>query len=258
MRLALGVLLAGNASAQVVNSGFETAGANAALAADWNVTVAAGGPVYAVRTNSNPRTGAYHFEIHLASIGGGPVVEFGQTGIPVIGGANYTFSFYANRLANSISDNHEYSVKWFNTNSAQVGATGYIGYTPGANVYALISVSNLTAPATAAKADILFHSAGGANSAWSATLDIDDVSLTTTNTVPDPVPFTNTLQIAIARSTGIRWFASNSVNYQVQWATDTNSGWTNLGSPIIGNGTTNTVIDPLWPPHNFYQVLSVH
>jgi hypothetical protein len=68
------------------------------------------------------------------------------------------------------------------------------------------------------------------------------------------------LVVAIARGTGIRWFASNSVTYQVQWTSalaDTNTVWNNLGSPIAGNGATNTVFDPAGPPHNFFQVLSI-
>jgi len=68
------------------------------------------------------------------------------------------------------------------------------------------------------------------------------------------------LVVAIARGAGIRWFASNSVSYQVQWAgalLGTNTVWNNLGGSISGNGATNTVFDPGGPPHNFYQILSV-
>ena len=67
------------------------------------------------------------------------------------------------------------------------------------------------------------------------------------------------LVVDMDRGVGITWFASNSVTYQVQWAgalLGTNTVWNNLGSPIPGNGATNTVFDPVGPPHNFYQVLS--
>jgi len=83
---------------------------------------------------------------------------------------------------------------------------------------------------------------------------------------PDTAPVSATpvgpkpLVVAIARGAGIRWFASNGVPYQVQWASallDTNTLWINLGNPITGNGATNTVFDPAGPPHNFYQVISV-
>jgi hypothetical protein len=68
------------------------------------------------------------------------------------------------------------------------------------------------------------------------------------------------LVVAIARGVGIRWFASNSVPYQVQWSSallGTNTVWNNLGSSISGNGATNTVFDSTGPPHNFFQVLSI-
>ncbi|MCU0772652.1 MAG: hypothetical protein MUE94_12925 [Verrucomicrobia bacterium] len=85
-------------------------------------------------------------------------------------------------------------------------------------------------------------------------------------TSPDTAPVSATpvgpvlLEVEIDRGKGIAWFASNSVTYQVQWAAallGTNTVWNNLGSPITGNGATHTVFDPVGPPHNFYQVLSI-
>ena len=250
--------LAANASAQVLNPGFESAGTTASNAANWTVSMAAGGPVYAVRTNDNPHSGAFNFEVHLASVGGGPVVEFTQTGIPVIGGATYTFSFQAGRLTGSTQDSDQYNVRWFDTNSALLGQTGYMGYTPGTNAYAPTVVSGLAAPATASTASIAFHSAGGANPAWMATIDFDDVSLTTTN-APIGGGSTNQLRAGIVLTTGISWFASNNVPYQVQWAATpgANANWNNLGGAITGTGSSNTVLDSTGPPHNQYQVISV-
>jgi hypothetical protein len=85
-------------------------------------------------------------------------------------------------------------------------------------------------------------------------------------TSSDTAPVSATLVVhmpllaSIARGAGVVWFASNSVTYQVQWSSalaGTNTVWSNLGSTITGNGTTNTVFDPVGPPHNFYQVLSI-
>lgn len=67
------------------------------------------------------------------------------------------------------------------------------------------------------------------------------------------------LVLDIDRGVGITWFASNSVTYQVQWASEdlgTNTVWNNLGESSIGNDTTNTVFDPVGAPHNYYQVFS--
>jgi cellulose 1,4-beta-cellobiosidase len=68
------------------------------------------------------------------------------------------------------------------------------------------------------------------------------------------------LVVTIVRGQGVRWFASNGIPYQVQWSSallGTNTVWNNLGGPISGNGATNTVFDPVGPPHNFFQVLSI-
>lgn len=257
--LALCILAVGKVSAQVQNPGFEVAGANSSLAANWTTTTAAGGPVYGIRTNDNPHAGSFNYEVYLASTGAGPLVEFAQTAVPVIGGATYTFSFYADRLTGSAGDNDQYNIQWFNASSVLVGQTGYTSYAPGANVYAQTVVSGLVAPATAATASIFFHCAGAAIPSQSATIDFDDVSLTTTNTVIGGGGTTNQFQITIIQGAGISWFASNGMPYQVQWAStlSTNTVWNNLGSLFTGKGSSNTVFDPVGPPHNFYQVLSI-
>jgi len=68
------------------------------------------------------------------------------------------------------------------------------------------------------------------------------------------------LVLNINPGAGISWVASNSVTYQVQWASEdlgTNTVWNNLGESSIGDDTTNTVFDPVGAPHNIYQVLSI-
>jgi hypothetical protein len=81
-------------------------------------------------------------------------------------------------------------------------------------------------------------------------------SLPASATPVAPIP----LLIAITPGAGITWFASNSVTYQVQWSSallGTNTVWNNLGNSIAGDGATNSVFDPVGPPHNFYRVLSI-
>ena len=248
------ITLALAAPAQILNPGFELVGSNAYSATNWTVTQAAGGPVYGVRTNSNPRSGSFHFEVRLASTGAGPVVEFTQTGVPVTGGTTYPFSFYASALAGSAGYNTQWRVLW---NAG--GDTGYQAFNPGNNTYAFVS-NSLTAPLTASSATIYFHFAGAAIPSQSATIQVDDVSLSSTNVVSGGSGNTNGVVAAIARGSGIRWFASNGVTYQVQWASallGTNTVWNNLGSAMAGDGTTNTLFDPVGPPHNFFQVLGI-
>ena len=82
------------------NGGFETGSGSSATG--WTVDTAAGGPVYGVRTNDNPHnSSSFNFEVHLASTGAGPVVQFNQAGVPVTGGTTYPFTFYASALTGS-------------------------------------------------------------------------------------------------------------------------------------------------------------
>jgi hypothetical protein len=185
---AMAVLVAaGQVSAQnlITNPGFELAGANSSLAANWTTDTAAGGPVYGVRTNDNPHAGSFNYEIHLASTGAGPVVQFNQSGIPVTPGTAYNFSFFSDKLAGAnIGDVEEYNVQWFNASSGFISQTGYTGFTPGANVYAqTVVTNNMTAPAGAATATVFLHFAGGAIVGGAATVDVDDASFTA---VPEP------------------------------------------------------------------------
>ena len=66
-------------SASPTNGGFENG--NGATANNWTVDTAAGGPVYGVRTNDSPHSGSFDFQVHLASTGAGPVVQFNQAGV---------------------------------------------------------------------------------------------------------------------------------------------------------------------------------
>ena len=114
---------------------------------------------------------------------------------------------------------------------------------------------------TAAKANIFFHSAGAAITNQSATIDFDDVSLTTTNSGggggSSGSGTTNQVQAGISRMEAISWFASNGVSYQVQWSSD-NANWNNLGTMTAGTGSSNAVYDAFGQAgHNFYQVLSI-
>jgi hypothetical protein len=240
------------AAAQVANPGFEEAGGSAAQAASWTVTQAAGGPVYAVRTNDSPRTGAWHFEVRLASTGAGPVAEFTQAAVPVTGGVTYPFTFYAKALSGSQGYNAQWRVLW---NAG--GDTGFQAFTPGNNSYALVS-NSIAAPSAATSATIYFHFAGAAIPTQSATLQLDDVSFSGSTGGGGSGGATNQFALTLARGVGIQWFGTNNVTYQVQWASSqTNPVWTNLGPPMTGQGTTNTVFDPAGPSHRFYQVLSL-
>src|SRR6516164_3813198 len=118
----------------VTNGGFENGTGTGA--SSWSVDMAAGGPVYGLRTNDNPHSGSFDFQIYLASTGAGPVVQFNQSGIPISGGTTYPFTFYANALTGSAGYNAQWRILW---NAG--GDTGYQTFNPGNNTYGMFSNS---------------------------------------------------------------------------------------------------------------------
>jgi len=177
---AIGIVVINTASAQnlILNPGFETG--TGGTANNWTLAQAAGGPVYGVRTNDNPNSGSYNYEAYLASVGAGPVVRFEQDAVPVTGGINYNFSFYADALAGSAGEVTQWNIEWFN--GGLIGQTGFQTYSPGNNSYKFIN-NVVGAMAGATSADVIFYNAGAAAPSLSATIDFDDVSLAA---VPEP------------------------------------------------------------------------
>ena len=79
---------------------------------------------------------------------------------------------------------------------------------------------------------------------------VDDVSLIKSS---DILPTQTSIESAVQ----IGWTSYPGASYQVQWSSsvDTNN-WFNLGLPVVGNGSTNYVSDPLSSaPRRFYRVL---
>lgn len=69
---------------------------------------------------------------------------------------------------------------------------------------------------------------------------------------------TNIVSAEVLDGVGIRWPTSAGMNYTVQWAAelDTNTVWNSLSPPLQGNGTTNTMFDPIGTnAGRFYRVL---
>jgi len=228
------------------NGGFEAG--SGVIASNWVVAQAAGGPVYAVRTNSAPRTGAACFEVHLASTGAGPVVEFTQSGVPVTGGTVYPFSFYANALAGSAGYNAEWRILW---NAG--GDTGYRGYTPGNNTYGFIS-NSVTAPAAASSATIFFHFAGAAIPSQSATIHLDDVALGAASS-PGSVGQTNVLQVAVRPMAKVSFPSVAGTRYLPEFNLDLAAGvWSNASPAIIGDGGVQSVLVPMTNQLAFFRL----
>ena len=69
---------------------------------------------------------------------------------------------------------------------------------------------------------------------------------------------TNLAAAEVLDGVGIRWSTVAGTNYTVQYASALpgDAGWSNVAPPIVGDGTTNCVFDPLngAAPARFYRV----
>jgi beta-glucanase (GH16 family) len=234
-------------TAEPANGGFESGTGSSATS--WTVDTATGGPVYGVRTNDNPHSGSYNFEVHLASVGAGPVVEFNQSGIPVTGGTMYPFTFYSSQLAGSQGANAQWRILW-----SPSGDTGYQTFTPGASGYAQFSTS-VTAPAGATSATIYFHFAGAASASQSATIDIDDVLLGNGASSPGTPPVTNILAVANVPFAQISWSSTSGVQYYPESTTNLpSSNWNTNYPSFAGNGSTESFLAPMTNNAMFFHL----
>jgi fibronectin type 3 domain-containing protein len=215
-------------------SGYTTVGTTTAPTVTYNDSVLGGQPYYYVVTavngggESSPSS-----QVSASPTLAAPAVPAGLAATP--GNAQVVLSWSASSFATS------YNVK---RAAASAGPYTPIGTTTATTVTYTDS--------TGLNNGTTYYYAVSATGPGGTSSDTSPVSATPNGP--------RALLAAIARGAGIRWFASNSVTYQVQWSSSllgTNTVWNNLGSSVAGNGATNTVFDPVGPPHNFYQVLSI-
>jgi N-acetylneuraminic acid mutarotase len=91
------------------------------------------------------------------------------------------------------------------------------------------------------------HSGPGNN------LAVDDIAFVRASDLPPP-------RIAITATNSaaqLGWFSYPGPSYQLQWAAEvnTNTSWFDLGSPVVGTGTTNYVNDSIVGNRRFYRVI---
>ena len=229
------------------NGGFENGTGSSATS--WTVDTASGGPVYGVRTNDNPHSGSFDFQVHLASVGSGPVVQFNQAGIPVTGGTTYPFTFYSDALSGSAGYSGQWEIQW-NVG----GSTGYQNFTPGAGSYALFSTS-VTAPAGATSATIYIHIAGAASQTLSANIDIDDVVLGTGGSTPGTPAVTNVLAVATLPEAQVSWQSVAGAQYFPESTTNLAAGsWATNFPMVVGDGTTKSILSPMTNSAMFFRL----
>ena len=223
------------------------------------------------------------YTVKRSTVSGGPYVTIGTTTAPtvnyndsVLGGQ--TFYYVVSAVNGAGESTHSLEVSAAPALAAPAAPTGLAGIAGDAQVTlswtassfaTSYNVKRATAAAgpytpigTATAPTVTYADSNGLNNGMTYYYVVSATGLGGTSTDTAPVSATPVSRVAvltITRGAGIAWFASNSVTYQVQWSTallGTNTVWNNLGGSIAGNGATNTVFDPVGPPHNFFQVLS--
>ena len=224
------------------------------------------------------------YNVKRATDSGGPYVTIGTTTVPtvsytdaVLGGSTYHYVVSAVNLIGESADSSSVSASPI---LAAPSAPGGLSATSGDSFVSLSwQASAFATSYTVKRADNI----GGPYTVIDTTiaptvtyLDVSGVMNGFTyyyvvsasgvgGVSPDSSPLSATpfgpmpLVLDIEPGAGITWFASNGVTYQVQWASEdlgTNTVWNDLGSTIIGDGTTNTMFDAVGSPDYFYQVLS--
>lgn len=106
---------------------------------------------------------------------------------------------------------------------------------------------------------VQFRSEWKADTSATAQIEIllANTTIGATDFVVDDVAFTVLPTVDIQPAVQVNWLSASNVSYQVQWSTNLNSTqWFNFGAPIIGNGGTNSICDPVrYSPTKYYRVI---
>jgi hypothetical protein len=184
-------LAASQASAAVINGGFETAsGAYTTGALGWSdFSAPAGGGSTASATRSllDPFAGVAELTLayqNSANPGIGPSVIAQSDIFAVSGPGAQILTFEAKRVLAG-NENNQVQVQWFDAGNVFLGATGFQSYNGTLTPVYSLQTKNYVAPANTAKALIQFLTAGSAVPNDAATVRIDDVAI-----VPEPTTLT--------------------------------------------------------------------
>lgn len=63
--------------------------------------------------------------------------------------------------------------------------------------------------------------------------------------------------LSIQSGVELRWPTSTGNTYRVQWSLAPGASWTDLGAALPGNGTTNSLYDPVPSATRLYRVLEI-
>lgn len=232
-----------------VNGGFESGSGTSA--SGWN----RGGSQPPFRTSGNAHSGTYAMQVFVTNSASTPNnsaldQDIAAAGGPaIVPGTTYKLSFWSKQAGSGPSYVQNYGISWRGANNAQVGFTGWIGFSSDASSWSQTINASLTAPAGATNAVIQIYGTTGAVSGGYGGSLLDDLALTggavftATNTIwPSCIPGT---LVSCPTDAGI--------GYEVYKASALGQ-WT-LGAILAGTGGIQSWFDATSTNQQaFYQI----
>ncbi|MES2657290.1 MAG: hypothetical protein V4689_01670 [Verrucomicrobiota bacterium] len=242
----------------VYNPGFETTAAPTAAnpgAENWNIVVPPNvGASMTVASSYGadvPYEGSQMLVIESSTPSEGPVTppntDVRSDYFPLPGGGTYTFSFHALNAVKTGGANPQYSFEFFNSSNVLIG-NSYTSFASVGSTWTKVE-QTFTAPAGSATMRIGWIQAMGAGNGWQWVSLIDGVSLPTPSVPGEEY----VLEATTAPAVEVTWETVDGSSYQVKSSTDL-SFWSEVGAPVIGDGSPFSIVEPLSPPKKFYQI----
>lgn len=171
-----------------------------------------------------------------------------STGVALVPGARYDFSFWAKQGASGVGYVQNYSLEWLDESGGSLtGGVGPTAFSADLDEWTEIRLSDLQAPEGAVSAVIKISAATEAGSGSSGSVFIDDVSLAA---LIKPA----ILDATVAPGLKISWPTQAGFTYQVLRSAGLED-FADFGSPIVGDGEEWSAIDAIIAPSQFYSVL---
>lgn len=200
-----------------------------------------------LRYSGDSFNGAYSMRGLLQNNGATPregllTQRIGNEGKAITPGESYNLSFYAKQVSSGPSFEKQYRLRWLSSSGQDLGGTGFVGFSvDGSSDWVERMISDLVAPSGAIDAEITFRFVTGAVPGGSGDLLIDAVTLGTEsedNTgSQDEINYLEPEEEAMVT---LQWDSQNGISYQPSSSYDLIT-WTQLGPPIVGDGSSKEV-----------------
>jgi hypothetical protein len=240
----------------ILNPGFETLNEAMTFADKWSILSAVNGGTATIAASYPggylPHTGNKMLVLESLTTSGAPNVAVSCDFFAVTGNTSYDLSFWAAHVEKTGGANPQFILEFFGDDgfgqsvflSNQITSFDSVG-----NTWTKVQ-KTFTTPAGALTMRIQVIQAVGADAGSKWVTLLDDFELL----APTLEGNVNENPATAGPGVEVSWQSVTGRTYQVRSSGDL-VGWTNFGSPVVGNGSIFSVADPITPPGvKFYQV----